>query len=95
MIPPILAHIRLLRHDKCNLGCWLPLVLLWPLLAALALVAAVLGLIAGTIMAVFGNQWARAIAFGTPALWRILAALRGLGVELKEADKNGLAIRFW
>lgn len=78
LIPPVLMHLRIGRF-----GLWLPLFLLWPLLALLEVVLLPVAL----LVALFGLPWwgwgrARCIALLIPWLMALFASTRGLIVEI-------------
>ena len=85
MIPPVLIYLRI-GHVPLPL----PVVLLWPLLLALLVLSAVV-LPFVPLRSTTVSTRAR-LPF---ALYRMLAALRGLRVDVREAHGDRLMVRFW
>jgi len=75
--PPWLLRLGIGRR---RFPIWLPLFLLWPLAAALAIVLAPLVLLLALILQPLG--WGRLVLLSGPLLFRFLCALRGLEVNL-------------
>ena len=92
MIPPAVLRIRVVEHGKKQVGLWLPLVLVWPLLLLLALVIAPLVIIAAVLLWPSGRG--KAILLSGPSLYALLCSLRGLTVQVEGIDEQVLiAIR--
>jgi len=89
MIPPFLLYVR---PPKSRVGCWFPLILLWPVLVFVAIVGTVVGLLMA--LPYLGTSRARRYALLTPAWWRVVCALRGLRVDVRdETGGIGLAVK--
>jgi len=73
-----------IRGEGPRIGCWLPLFLLLPLLLVALLLLLPLTLIAALVLWPLG--WARPVVGAVPALFMLLHALRGLKVEVTDAD---------
>jgi hypothetical protein len=78
---PFVLDLTVEPVDAKRVHVWLPLFLLWPLLAALALVGLVLTLIADIVLVLVG----RGHQGYTVLLWRVLALL---------GDTRGMRLRF-
>jgi hypothetical protein len=85
MMPPLFIYVRIGRVPLP-----LPALLLWPLLLAL--------LVLSTLVLPFvplRGTTAEARARLPLALWRTLAALRGLQVDVRPAHRDRVKIVFW
>ncbi|MCB2154832.1 hypothetical protein KQI84_08080 [bacterium] len=88
--PPQLLRVRMKRPGRRQLGCWLPLILIWlpALLLALALVPLVL--LIALICLPAGRESARKVITIGPQLWQLAAAARGTRAEIHDG-KEGFA----
>jgi len=75
--PPMLLCLGIGRR---RFPVWLPLFLLWPVAAALAIVLAPLVLLAALIL--WPSVWGKLVLLSGPMLLGILSALRGLELNL-------------
>ena len=83
MMPPALVRVRV-QNDERRLRLWLPVVLLWPLLA----VVAALAVTVCALMAAFGRRRgkARRVLIAVPLMLYLLCSLRGLRVDVAGGD---------
>jgi hypothetical protein len=79
--PPLLMRLAIGRR---RFPVWLPLFLLWPVAAALAIVLAPLVLLAALIL--WPSAWGKLVLLSGPILLRILSALRGLELNLNRGS---------
>jgi hypothetical protein len=82
-IPPCL--MRLGVGGRRRFSIWLPLFLLWPVAAALAIVLAPLVLLAALIL--WPLVWGKLLLLSGPMLFGVLCALRGLELELNHGSR--------
>ena len=83
--PPLMLRISIpLRSGALRL--WLPLFLIYPFLAVFALILLPLVLIAALLLWPMG--WSRTIVLSGPYLFRMVCALRGLEVDVKQKGKH-------
>ena len=89
--PPSLLHIRVHNQDH-RLRLWLPLFVIWPPLAVLALALTPLVFIAALFLLPVG--WGRPLILTGPLLFRLYCSLRGLEVDIdRPAERVNLAFR--
>jgi hypothetical protein len=81
--PPLL--MRLGVGGRRRFSIWLPLFLLWPVAAALAIVLAPLVLLAALIL--WPLVWGKLLLLSGPMLLGVLCALRGLELELNQGSR--------
>jgi len=83
IFPPTILRVRVGRRGRRRFGCLVPLLLLWPLL----LVACLVALPLAGLVALVGSRarGRRLLAAGPKTLW-VFCCLRGLHVELGDAD---------
>ncbi len=83
ILPP--AFLRLhLRTEERRVRLWLPLVLLWPVVAAILLLAAPPAVLAAALS--WHRGWGRPILRVIPLLVYLFASLRGLRLDLATGD---------
>ena len=87
MFPPSILRIRRWQAARRRRGLWLPLVLVWPLAAALWLVCLPIILVVTLIRS--PRRVGRALLFG-PRLFAAFCATRGLHVEVRQDDREFL-----
>ena len=83
--PPSFLTFRIRGRGR-GFGCWIPLILIWPIPLLLGLVLAPAVLLVSLLTWRFG-YW-RAVLFGGPALFRLMAALRGLRVDIRSREST-------
>lgn len=83
--PPLVLRL-IIPGENGTLRLWLPLFLVYPFLAVLALILLPLVLIAALILWPMG--WSKTIILAGPYLLRTICALRGLEVDIKQQDKH-------
>ncbi len=88
MCPPSLVFIRTGR-----IKLWLPVFLLWPLVAILALVLEPLALLAGMLILPLGWKRARNVVLFIPNLVRLFVMLRGFEVDVADGEGTGFGLR--
>ena len=76
--PPSFLTIRI-RGRRRGFGCWIPLLLIWPILLLLGLVLTLL-MLAVSLLTWRARYW-RPLILAGPAFFRLLAAFRGLKVD--------------
>ena len=79
MLPPALVRVRV-QNEERRMRLWLPVVLLWPLLAVVAAVAAPVCV----LIAALGRRGGRArrVLLAVPLMLYLLCSLRGLRVDV-------------
>lgn len=82
--PPLIMRIRIRNRDT-KFGIWLPLFLIFPVVAILLIAFAPLALLAALIVLPFG--YARTVLCA-PALFSVFCAMRGLEVDIANGDKD-------
>lgn len=88
MWPPSLVFIRTGR-----IKLWLPLFLLWPLVAVLALVLEPMALLAGMLVLPLGWKRARSVMVFIPNMIRLFVLLRGFEVDVVDGKGTGFGLR--
>ncbi len=75
MLPPLLLRLRI-QDDKRRIRLWIPLIVLWPLIAVVVL----LGTPVAVLLAAHSGRRAqsRSVLLAGPLLLYVLASLRGL-----------------
>lgn len=82
--PPLLLHLDISKQHR-RTALWIPLFLIWPILAALAIVLLPLILIAALVLWQFG--WGKPVLLFVPLVCSCICALRGLEVDLKQGNR--------
>ena len=85
--PPYLMKVKV-KNAHHNIGLWLPLFLVWPVVLAF-LLAIFLILLPFALLAMlftWGLGWWRPVVLGLPAILRVFCSLRGLTVDVDSAD---------
>lgn len=85
ILPPSILRIRLRRRKRRGLNLILPLILIWPIVLALALV---LWPVALVVAAHYGKL--RAAVRVLPRVFLVMCALRGLRIDLADAEERML-----
>ena len=83
--PPLIMRLRMQRNNG-TLRLWLPLFLIYPLLAVLALLLVPLVLIAALFLWPWG--WSRTLLLCGPYLCRVICALRELEVDIQQKHEK-------
>ncbi len=83
MLPPALVRVRV-QGDERRMRLWLPVFLLWPLLAALAALAVPVCALVAALQRRRGL--ARLILLAVPLALYLLCSLRGLRVDVAGRD---------
>lgn len=83
--PPLIMRLRMQRNNG-TLRLWLPLFLIYPLLAILALLLVPLVLIAALLLWPWG--WSRTLLLCGPYLFRVMCALRELEVDIQQKHEK-------
>ena len=81
LIPPVLLFIRIRRPRGLLLWLPVPLVLLWPALAAAEAIVIPLSLVVGVAALPWGK--AKSVLAFTPRAMELFASLRGLKVHVR------------
>jgi len=81
--PPLLMRLGI--YGRRRFSVWLPLFLLWPVAAAVAIVLAPLVLLLALILRPLG--WGKLVLLSGPMLLGILSALRGLELNLNLGNR--------
>jgi hypothetical protein len=82
--PPLIMRIRV-RNNNTKFGFWIPLFLIFPIVAVLVIALAPLALLAALIVLPFG--YARTVLCA-PALFSVFCAMRGLEVDIVKGDRD-------
>ena len=82
--PPLIMRVRI-RNTNTKFGLWIPLFLIFPIVAVLVIVLAPLALLAALIVLPFG--YARTVLCA-PALFSVFCAMRGLEVDIVNGSKD-------
>ena len=82
--PPLIMRIKI-RNNDTKFGLWLPLFLIFPLVAIFMIALAPLALLAALIVLPFG--YARTVLCA-PALFSVFCAMRGLEVDIVNGNKD-------
>jgi hypothetical protein len=81
--PPVLMRLGI--YGRRRFVLWLPLFLLWPVAAAVAIVLAPLVLLLALILRPLG--WGKPVLLSGPLILGILCALRGLELNLDRGSR--------
>ncbi len=81
MLPPILLTVRV-QTDERRIRLWVPLILLWPILAATVLLGAPVLVLAAAL------SRRRYILLAGPLLLYMLASLRGLRLNVTSCESR-------
>jgi hypothetical protein len=73
------------RNNNTKFGFWIPLFLIFPIVAVLVIALAPLALLAALIVLPFG--YARTVLCA-PALFSVFCAMRGLEVDIVKGDRD-------
>ena len=87
IFPPSIMRLRVHTANR-RIGLWLPLIILWPVVAVFALLLAPLVLLAAIIL--WPRSWGKPLLFAGPALFRLICALRGLELRIEEPTSKVL-----
>jgi hypothetical protein len=82
-LPPSFLRVRIRRSGRLIRDLWLPLVLIWPLVAAMFVVVLPVVLIIAAVKGQLRCLWALVCSAVC-----LFCALRGLRVEVDEPDKG-------
>ena len=82
--PPLIMRIRI-RNSNTKFGLWIPLFLIFPIVAILLIALAPLALPAVLIVLPFG--YARTVLCA-PALFSVFCAMRGLEVDVVNGNND-------
>jgi hypothetical protein len=74
-----------IRSSNAKFGIWLPLFIIFPIVAVLVIALAPLALLAALVVLPFG--YARAVLCA-PALFSVFCAMRGLEVDVVNKNKD-------
>lgn len=85
---PCLMHMKI-QDDNHHVNLWIPLFLVWLILAALAIALAPLVLILALVL--WQTGWGKFLLLLGPALYSCLSTLNGLRVDV---DKDGKQLFF-
>ncbi len=81
IFPPSLMRLKVI-DDQHHVNLWLPLFLIWIMLAILALVLTPLLLIAALVLWPFG--WGKSLLLAGPRAYSCFCALRGLKIDVRK-----------
>jgi hypothetical protein len=81
-IPPCLMHMKIRDH----VDLWIPLFLVWLIVAIFALALAPIMLI--LVLILWPIEWGRFLLMSGPAIYRCLCALRGLEVDINQSEER-------
>ncbi|MBN1809829.1 MAG: hypothetical protein JW909_12235 [Planctomycetes bacterium] len=88
IVPPSLAYFRLGRFRV-----WLPVIIVWPVLAALELLLAPIALAAGAIIMPWNRKKGKLVMAAIPKAMEIFALTRGMELDVAAADKTRIVLR--
>ena len=83
--PPLFLRLRF-HNKRRRFGLWLPLFLIWPLFLVGALLLLPLVLLAAILLFPFG--WSLTVLMFGPLILRVLCALRGLQVDVRDGREQ-------
>jgi hypothetical protein len=86
--PPCIMRVKI-RNKNTKFGIWIPLFLIFPIVAILMIALAPLALLAAIIVLPFG--YARTVLCA-PALFSVLCAMRGLEVDVVNGDEESVLV---
>ena len=86
-LPPLILDVTWARPGDRPRRVWLPVVLLWPLLALLWLLALALALLADVVLQASGRRGWRLAGLVTASL-EAVAEARGLRIRVNGAHRN-------
>lgn len=86
--PPCIMHVKIKNPDT-KFGLWLPLFLIYPIIAVILIALAPLALLAALIVLPLG--YARAVLCA-PALFSVICAMRGLEVDIINNDEERVLV---
>ena len=79
--PPSIIRLRFQKDDQ-QFSLWLPLILIWPLIAIVSIVLFPIVLILAILL--WPTGWGKSVLLSGPALLRVFCALRNLEVDVEE-----------
>ena len=85
ILQPSFLRVRI-KNSKRRFGLWLPLFLIWPLFALIALPLLPLALVLAVLLWRRGRG--KALLLAAPALFRLFCALRGLLIEIENPTQR-------
>ena len=88
--PPSTIRLRISDEGR-RFGIWLPLILIWPVILALAI--AVVPIIFLAVVVLWPLGWGRPLLLGGPVMFRIFCSLRGLEVNVQDGSQR-VYVRF-
>lgn len=83
ILPPSILRLRLRRPKRRGVNLVLPLILIWPIVLALALVLWPVGLV---VAVRYGKL--RAAVRALPCVFIVMCALRGLRIDVVDAEER-------
>ena len=83
--PPCFVFLRI-PHEGRHIRLWLPLFLIFPLIAVFVLLLTPFILIAAIVL--WPSGWGRSLLLAGPALFRVLCELRGLKVDVAQSSER-------
>ncbi|MFA5629609.1 MAG: hypothetical protein WC958_05110 [Dehalococcoidales bacterium] len=90
IIPPLFIKIKMV-NNKTNINLWLPLFLVWLIIAPLALILSPLVLIIALVLYPFG--WGKPLLQLGPRIYSVLCNLKDLKIDIKGKDELELYFR--
>jgi hypothetical protein len=85
-MPPSVIRVTRTHGSRKLTGLWLPVILLWPLMAALALVAFAVAVPVSLAARPLG--YGRSVLWSVPCLVRLFMAARGLEIKMVDGDRE-------
>ena len=92
ILPPSILRLRVVEGGRKRVDLWLPLFLIWPVLAAAWV--ALLPVSAVVAVVHWKEGWGRRLLLGGPLLFYVFCRLRGLRVEVEEPETD-VRIYLW
>lgn len=84
ILPPAVMRLYIAEGGKKKISIWLPIIIAWPLILALLIILAPIGIIASYI---YFRSIRTALLLG-PRILTTICALRGLKVNVADADSK-------
>lgn len=91
MIPPMIMRVKVVEGGKTVVGLWLPLFVVWFVLAVAAALLLPLLLMAIVVCALIAPTYVSTIRI-LPSLWGVLCSVRGTRVEV-DGKGDGRMVR--
>ena len=84
-LPPALLRVHV-QNDERRMRLWIPLILLWPVVAVVLALATPLVVLAAALA--WRRGWGRPVLLAGPVLLRVLTSLPGLRVNVAAGESR-------